>query len=200
MCDSSEEGAALGRYRKPKSSTQAAAAGATSSRFQALSRSAHPHKREKRGETACAFACVAFVLFLEYVRACDVKSRRSGGTPAPANESKVKSMADMNRRKGGATAARSHQSYLQNTAANTAVQNPQFQAYQQQQQSPYQYQFQQQQLQYKQQQQAKMAGAPPAATNRYTRDRAGPVRGGQQKSPVSAKMGIKSGMTVEVRC
>lgn len=111
-------------------------------------------------------------------------------------------MADTNRRKGGPTAARSHQSYLQSAAANTAAQNPQFQAYQQQQQqqSPYQYQFQQQQLQYKQQQQAKMAGAPPAATNRYTRDRAGPVRGGQQKSPVSAKMGIKSGMTVEVRC
>lgn len=112
-------------------------------------------------------------------------------------------MADVNRRKGGPTAARSHQSYLQSAAANNAAPNAQFQAFQQQQQlqqqSPYQYQFQQQ-LQYKQQQ-AKMAGAQQQqqqATNRYTRDRAGPVRGGQQKSPVSAKMGIKSGMTVEV--
>ncbi|TYZ63943.1 hypothetical protein PybrP1_002910 [[Pythium] brassicae (nom. inval.)] len=58
--------------------------------------------------------------------------------------------------------------------------------------SSFAYQQQQQQL-YKQQQQAKLA--PPG---RYSRDRPVPVRG-QQKSPVSAKMGIKSGMTVEVR-
>lgn len=110
-------------------------------------------------------------------------------------------MADVNRRKGGATAARSHQNYMQMNANGGAAPNAQFQAYQQQlqqQQNPYQYQYQQQQLQYKQQQQAKMAGAPQAAPNRYTRDRAGPARG-QQKAPASAKMGIKSGMTVEVR-
>lgn len=117
-------------------------------------------------------------------------------------------MADVNRRKGGPTAARSHQAYMQN-----AAQNPQFQAYQQHQQqlqhqqqqaaaaaaAAYQQQLQQQQMQYKQHQQhqqARMSSGASAAPNRYARG-AGPVRG-QQKSPVSAKMGIKSGMTVEV--
>jgi hypothetical protein len=105
-------------------------------------------------------------------------------------------MADANRRKGGTTAARSHQSYMQMSANGGAPTNAQFQAYQQQlqQQNPYQYQYQQQQYR---QQQAKMASQ--ATSNRYARDRAGPPVRGQQKSPVSAKMGIKSGMTVEVR-
>lgn len=55
------------------------------------------------------------------------------------------------------------------------------------------YAYQQQQQQLYKQQQAKLA-----PSGRYTRERPVPMRG-QQKSPVSAKMGIKSGMTVEVR-
>ncbi|KAG7391532.1 hypothetical protein PHYPSEUDO_004602 [Phytophthora pseudosyringae] len=101
-------------------------------------------------------------------------------------------MADMNRRKGG---VRSQQSYMQQQAA--ASQQPQqFSAYQQQvqaqaqaqaQQNPYQYQQYQKQ---QQQQQSKASGFHP--------NRSGGYRSSAQKPFMSgAKMGIKSGMTVE---
>ncbi|GMF11357.1 unnamed protein product [Phytophthora lilii] len=102
----------------------------------------------------------------------------------------VAAMADMNRRKGG---VRSQQSYMQ------ASQQQQFSAYQQQmqaqaqaqpQQSPYQYQ------QYQKQQQQKAPGFHPSRTGGY-RSASTTARPGAQKPMPGAKMGIKSGMTVE---
>ncbi|KAL4164676.1 hypothetical protein KRP22_003417 [Phytophthora ramorum] len=103
-------------------------------------------------------------------------------------------MADMNRRKGG---VRSQQSYMQQAAASQ--QQQQFSPYQQQlqaqaqaqaQQNPYQYQQYQ-----KQQQQSKAPGFHPNRSGGY-RSAAATARPGAPPT-AGAKMGIKSGMTVE---
>ncbi|OWZ13464.1 hypothetical protein PHMEG_00013207 [Phytophthora megakarya] len=97
-------------------------------------------------------------------------------------------MADMNRRKGG---VRSQQSYLQQAAASPQPQpfSP-YQQMQQAQQNPYQYQ------QYQKQQQTKAPGFHPNRSGGYRS--ASTTRPGAQKPAMSgAKMGIKSGMTVE---
>lgn len=101
---------------------------------------------------------------------------------------------------------RSQQSYMQQQAA-AASQQP-FSAYQQQlqaqaqAQNPYQYQQyqkqQQQQQQLQQQQQSKAPGFHPNRSGGYRNAGAAARPGGAQKpSMTGAKMGIKSGMTVE---
>lgn len=101
-------------------------------------------------------------------------------------------MADNARRKGpGPTAA--------TTRANYLPLGGQPSPYAQQQQQSYGYQ----QNPYKQAQQAQQQGrsgfsAGAQAQSRYGRDSKAPVRA-QKPAPASSKMGIKSGMTVEVR-
>lgn len=98
-------------------------------------------------------------------------------------------MADHARRKGpGPTAA--------STRANYLPLGGQPSPYAQQQQQTYGYQ----QNPYKQAQQQGRSGfsAGAQAQSRYGRDSKAPVRA-QKPAPASSKMGIKSGMTVEVR-
>ncbi|KAG1699415.1 hypothetical protein DVH05_012830 [Phytophthora capsici] len=107
-------------------------------------------------------------------------------------------MADMNRRKGG---VRSQQSYMQQQTAAQQQQQQQYSAYQQQmaqaQQNPYQYQQYQKQQQ-QQQQQTKAPGFHPNRSGGYRSAATVARPGGAQKpSMPGAKMGIKSGMTVE---
>ncbi|POM58420.1 Hypothetical protein PHPALM_36926, partial [Phytophthora palmivora] len=102
----------------------------------------------------------------------------------------VGAMADMNRRKGG---VRSQQSYMQQAAASPPQQ--QFSPYQQQMQqtqpSPYQYQ------QYQKQQQTKAPAFHPSRSGGYRSTNSTARPGAQKPSLSGAKMGIKSGMTVE---
>ncbi|KAE9035359.1 hypothetical protein PR003_g7673 [Phytophthora rubi] len=109
-------------------------------------------------------------------------------------------MADMNRRKGG---VRSQQSFMQQAAATS---QQQFSPYQQQlqaqaqaqaqAQNPYQYQQYQKQQQQQQQQQSKAPGFHPNRSGGYRNASSAAARP-QKPSMSGAKMGIKSGMTVE---
>ncbi|RMX70451.1 hypothetical protein DD238_000438 [Peronospora effusa] len=110
-------------------------------------------------------------------------------------------MADLHHRKMG---VRSQQSYMQQ---QTVASPPQFSVYQQQmqaqaqaqaQQNSYQYQQYQKQQQLQQQHQSNVSGLYSNRSGGYRNTGTTTTRPGTQKSTLSgAKMGIKSGMTVE---